>query len=207
MFKFAQVIDQRARGFGLGVQPHGKDFFHQRAGEHNIRIAASHVHKMGAQGREQKVEKVDDEDAYGQNPEGFHGVVGHHPVIDVHDKQGAAHGNEVDDHAGQGHMAVNGRVIAQHVPKPALAVRDAQAVGPVVGRGLYGGEQGVAGILFAQGLQGHHLAGFARFGKDDLGHLAVQGRKHAGAVVGEQEDAGQNQAGDVFQLRAVGDAA
>ena len=162
---------------------------------------------MGAQGREQEVEQVDDQNAHGQHPERLRGVVGHHAVVDVHDKERAGHGDEVDDHACQGHMAVNGRVVAQHVPEPALALGQGQLFRALVGRGLHGGKEGIPGIFLLEGGQGHALRAVADFGKDHFRRVPPQSREHAGAVFGKQKNAGQHQGGDVFQHGAEGNAA
>ena len=205
MLKFAQVVDQRPRGFGLGVQSHGKHLFHQRTGKHDIGIATSHIHKMRAQGRKQKVEQVDDADAAGQHPQCFYGIVGNHAVIDIHDKQRAAHGNKIDDHAGQGHVPVNGRVIAQHIPEPALAAGNAEAFGTVIRCGFHCGKERIAGVFVRQRFNGHQLGTFAGFGKNHLGHVAVKGGEHARTVVGEQQNARQHKAWNICDIRTIGD--
>lgn len=97
-------------------------------------------------------------------------------------------------------MAVNGGIVAQHVPEPALAVRDAQPLGPVVGRGLHCGEKGIARVIQLEVFKLDGLGCLAGFGKNDLCLAVTNGCHHAGAVVRQKQDAGQNQAGNFIQF-------
>ena len=222
LLEFTQVIDQRARGFRFAFQPHGEDLVHQIAGEHDVCIAPGHVHEVRAQGPQQKVEQVDDDHAGGQDPQRLYGIVGHDPVIDVHGEQGAGQRDEVDDDAGQRHMAVDGRIIAQHVPEPAFALGQTQFFHMFLRTAGNGHIQGIAGVFFLQRVQGHQLAGAFRLRKDDFGPgLAGTGfarlspcrssRQQPGqdtaTVAGQQQDAGQGQVGEVCQPGTIQHAA
>ena len=220
LLEFTQVVDQRSRGFRLAFQPHGQDLVHQIAGEHDVRIATGHVHEMRAQGPQQEVEQIDDDHTGCEDPQGLYGVVGHDPVIDVHGEQGAGQGDEVDDDAGQRHMPVDGRVIAQDIPEPALSPGQAQLFHMLLRTAGNSHIQGIAGIFFLQCLQGHQLAGAFRLREDDLGPGLPAGgsgfvrllpcrspRQQPGqdtaAVPGKQQDAGQGEVGEVSQPGTV----
>ena len=143
--EFAQVVDERAGGLGFGVQTHGQDLLHQTTGQHHVRVAPGHVHEITPQVAKHEVEPVGDQDADGQHPQRVHRVVGDDAVVHVHDEQRADDADEVDDHAGEGHMAIDRQIVQEDVPEPPLALEQADPVGALVQPGARG-EMGVAGI-------------------------------------------------------------
>ena len=203
--EFAQVVDQRAGRFGLGVQPHGQHFLHQTAGKHDVRVAARHVDEVTAQVAQQEIEKVGYQDAYGQHPERIHRVVGNHAVVHVHHEQGADDADQVDDHAGEGHMPINRHVVEQDVPEPALPLEEPDAVGPLVKPGLARGENGVSRVLVRQHLKGDGLHALPRFRENHSRLAVIQGRQDARAVTGQQKDTRKHQRGNVLKALPIND--
>ena len=169
LLEFTQVVDQRARGFRLAFQPHGEDLVHQIAGEHDVRIAPGHVHEVRAQGPQQKVEQINDDHTGSQDPQRLYGIVGYDPVVDVHGEQGTGQSDEIDDDAGQRHMPVDGRIIAQHVPEPAFSLGQTQLFHMLLRTAGDSHIQGIAGIFLLQRVQGHQLAGAFRLRENDFG--------------------------------------
>ena len=204
-FEFAQVIDQRARGFRLGVQPHGEHFLHQTARKDHIGVATRHIHKVTTQVAQQEIEKIGDKNAYGEHPQRIGRIVGHHAVIDVHDEQRADDTDEVDDHAGEGHMPIDGHVVQKDIPKPTFAFDQPDTGSPVVKPGLPCGENGIAGIVFLKHPQRYRLRTFPRFGENHFRLAVLQSGQDAGAIPCQQQDAGQHQRRNVLHAFAVDD--
>ena len=162
---------------------------------------------MTAQAAQDKVEQIGNEHAYRKHPQGFIGIVGDNPVIDIHDKEGADHGNAVDYHTGQSHMAIDGHVECQHIPEPALAGLEVHGFRAGIGPAFQRAEDGITGILGFQLGAGNGAHVIAQFGHDDLGLVAMQCCQHAGRVALKQQDARQREGRDVFQPGAVHDLA
>ena len=206
LLEFAQVVGKGSSGFRLVVQAHAEHLVHERARKDNVCVSASHIHEIDAHGTQGKVEDVGNEHAGGQNPECFHGRVGHHTVVHVHDKERSGHGNEVRHNACQGHVAVDGRVVAQNVPEPALAPGNGKRVCALVGLAFHRGKERIAAVLALQGLKGNVLGRIVRFRKDDLDVLALLAYKHAGAIVAQEQDAGKSQGRNVLEPWTVENA-
>ena len=124
---------------------------------------------MRAQGPQQKVEQINDDHTGSQDPQRLYGIVRHDPVVDVHGEQGTGQSDEVDDDAGQRHMPVDGRIIAQHVPEPAFSLGQTQLFHMLLRTAGDSHIQGIAGIFLLQRVQGHQLAGAFRLRENDFG--------------------------------------
>ena len=104
-------------------------------------------------------------------------------------------------------MAVDGGIVAQDVPEPALAFRDGEALGALVGLALHRGKEGIARIVGPKLVELYVLGSILCFREDDLGALSALAHQHAGAVIAQKQDAGQGEGRNVLKTRPVENAA
>ena len=115
--------------------------------------------------------------------------------------------NDVDDHAGDDHMLVNGQIVGQHAPNPAFFMEKMFAFSPAFEFRGGAGEKHMPGEVGLELIQRNGAGVFPVFRKDDFGFVFSQFRQHAGAVVLEQGDAGQCQRGNEADVVYRNDAA
>ena len=116
------------------------------AGELEVGDPAGAVDEVAAQIAQHEIEPEHRGGAGGEHPQRLDRVVRHHPVVDVHDEQGAGQREQVDQDRGQEDLGVDRPGPGERAPEPAAARDALDLVRPAVEAQPRPGEQGVAGI-------------------------------------------------------------
>ncbi|MCY1418520.1 hypothetical protein D9M71_340810 [compost metagenome] len=190
--EFAQALEvmnalgEAADRGRAGFHRHAGDAFEQGGRENQVGLFSGLVEQVGADYAQGQFEQGADQQAGTQHPERRGGLVGHHPVVGLHDEQRHHQPQQVDQQAGEDGVAVQPAREFEGVAEPGVDPRHQR--GPQVFQFVAGaGEQGFTGVGFKQFFAADPLlAAFGFAGQDQRPAIFAPTAQHCAATVLEQ---------------------
>ncbi|MNO68849.1 hypothetical protein D3C76_596920 [compost metagenome] len=181
---------------------HAGDALEQGGRQDHIGFLAGGIQQVRAHNSQHQFESRADQQTDRQHPQGRSGLVRHHAIVGLHHEQRHHQSQQVDQEARQDRIAVQPFRQLQRIAKPGLDPRH-QRRSQVFEFVTWPGEQCLATVVFGQLLWAEPLFAAVGFAGQDQ-HLAVLAitTQHSRAAVVEQQQHGQVERGDVFEVAA-----
>ena len=177
---------------------HANNALEQRCGNDQVGLLAGQIQAQAAHGLEQQIEEECHANADGQHPQGSLGLVGHHAVVDIHDKQRRGQANQVDQHAGRQRIGIQPARALEGIAEPGPGPRNQLATRHIEAMARLGKETAPDIVLGQQGDIHQHLAPLA-FAGHDARLLTFETQQQRTAAVLEQQQCRHGQRGNLLQ--------
>ncbi|MNJ12270.1 hypothetical protein D3C77_64550 [compost metagenome] len=196
------ALGKSADGGRAGFHRHAGDAFEQGGGKNQVGFFAGLIEQVGADHAQYQFKEGADQQAGDQDPQGREGLVGHHPIVGLHDEQRHHQAEQVDQQAGKNGIAVQPARQLERIAKPGIDPwhqRCAQVFEFMPGAS----EQRLATVGLVQFLAADPLlAAFGLAGQDQQSAVIAKAPQHGTSTFLEQQQHRQVERRDGAQFPA-----